>query len=81
LSINFFLTIIDKKNEQEKNPGLCWRLAHIICLYPKKISKKDKRIKRINGYPKRINGYPKRIKRIKRISKKDTKRIKNILFG
>jgi cytochrome c len=47
----------------------------------KKYPKKIKRIKRINEYPKRINGYPKRIKRIKRISKKDTKRIKNILFG
>jgi hypothetical protein len=46
----------------------------IFCLYPKKISKKDKWIKRINGYPKRI-------KRIKRISKKDKKDKKDILFG
>jgi len=37
------------------------------------ISKKD------NKYPKRINKYPKRIKRIKRISFRIQKRIKNIL--
>ena len=53
-------------------------LVSIIIYKSKKISKKDKRI---NAYPKRINGYPKRIKRIKRISFSDTKRIKNIRKG